>query len=130
MKIEIELRPQDAWLKRKTEADIESGEINNVVRKLLRKHYTRLELSVTQEDEAELFEQWLADFRSDNTNATIELHAVQRSWHNYLGQRVFMHGVLRPSNFAILLEEHGASVAYLETMGVEGRTPYAVEFIL
>ena len=39
MKIEIELRPQDAWLKRKTEADIESGDINNIVRKLLMQHY-------------------------------------------------------------------------------------------
>ena len=39
MKIEIELRSQDAWLKRKTEADIESGDINNIVRKLLMQHY-------------------------------------------------------------------------------------------
>lgn len=129
MKIEIELRPQDAWLKRKTEADIESGEINNVVRKLLRKHYTRLELSVTQEDEAELFEQWLIEFKNANRNGSVDLRAAQQSWHNYLGQRVFMHGVLGPSNFATLLEEHGASVDYLETIE-GGRTPYAVDFFL
>lgn len=129
MKIEIELRPQDAWLKRKTEADIESGDINNIVRKLLRQHYTRLDLSAAQEYEAELFDQWLAGIKKASRNGSVDIRAAQVSWHDYLAQRGFTPGALLPASFAMLLEDHGASVDYLETIE-GGRTPYAVAFVL